>query len=146
MKTKSFIIMGVVLINGLLLTKMNLAQETKVEAAKEKVKNAKLELKNAQTENDKEFTQYKTEVNLKISANEKSIAEFKEKIKAENGENKTKYDKKIISLEAKNDLLRKKIADYKYEGKDNWVKFKRGFNHEMNVVGKSIKNLFSPDN
>jgi hypothetical protein len=69
--------MGVVLINGLLLTKINLAQETKVEAAKEKVKNAKLELKSAQTENDSEYTQYKTAVDLKISANEKSIAELK---------------------------------------------------------------------
>jgi hypothetical protein len=135
--------MGVVLINGLLLTKINLAQETKVEAAKEKVKNAKLELKDAQTENDKEFTQYKTEVDLKISANEKSIAKLKEKINTSDDKFKAKYQKKVDALEVKNSELKTKISEYKYEGNDQWVIFKRGFNKDLKVVGKAIKNVFS---
>jgi len=143
MKTKNLIIMGVVLINGLLLTRMNLAQETKVEAAKEKVKNAKLELKDAQTENDKEFTQYKTEVDLKISANEKSIAKLKEKINTSDDKFKAKYQKKVDALEVKNSELKTKISEYKYEGNDQWVIFKRGFNKDLKVVGKAIKNVFS---
>ena len=143
MKTKSLIIMGIVLINGLLLTRMNLAQETKVEAAKEKVKNAKLELKDAQTENDKEFTQYKTEVDLKISANEKSIAELKEKIKVSDDKFKAKYETKVEALEERNSELKTKLSEYKYEGNDQWVIFKRGFNRDLKAVGKGINNLFS---
>jgi hypothetical protein len=131
--------------NCLLLTRVNFAQETKVETAKEKVKDAKLELSDAQAENDKDYSQFKAEVDLKISANEKRIAEFKEKINTSDEKVKVKYDKKVAELEARNTELKKKISEYKYEGKDQWVIFKRGFNHDLKVVGKAIKNLFSKE-
>ncbi|MHB8906071.1 MAG: sll1863 family stress response protein [Melioribacteraceae bacterium] len=143
MKTKYFILMTIVLITGLLLTGISFAQATKVEAAKEKVKAAKLELKDAQGESDKEYRQFKADADLKIAANEKSIAEFKVKIKTADEKFKIKYDKKVAALEQRNIELKKKISEYKYEGRDQWVIFKRGFNHDLKVVGKAIKNLFS---
>ena len=143
MKTKYFILTAIVLINGLLLTGINFAQETKVETAKEKVKQAKLELNDAQTQSDKEWHQFKANAELKIDNNEKSIAEFKVKIKTADEIFKIKYDKKVDSLEQRNSELKKKISEYKYEGKDQWVIFKRGFNHDLKVVGKAIKDLFS---
>ena len=143
MKTKYFILTAIVLINGLLLTGINFAQETKVETAKEKVKQAKLELNDAQTQSDKEWHQFKANAELKIDNNEKSIAEFKVKIKTADEKFKIKYDKKVDSLEQRNSELKKKISEYKYEGKDQWVIFKRGFNHDLKVVGKAIKDLFS---
>ena len=135
--------MTIVLITGLLLTGISFAQATKVEAAKEKVKAAKLELKDAQGESDKEYRQFKADADLKIAANEKSIAEFKVKIKTADEKFKIKYDKKVAALEQRNIELKKKISEYKYEGRDQWVIFKRGFNHDLKVVGKAIKNLFS---
>lgn len=143
MKTKYFILMTIVLITGLLLTGISFAQATKVEAAKEKAKAAKLELKDAQGESDKEYRQFKADADLKIAANEKSIAEFKVKIKTADEKFKIKYDKKVAALEQRNIELKKKISEYKYEGRDQWVIFKRGFNHDLKVVGKAIKNLFS---
>ncbi len=143
MKTKYFIIMTIVLISCLILTGISFAQETKVEAAKEKVKVAKQELKDAQTQNDKEWHQFKAAAELKISDNEKSIAEFKVKIKTADEKFKIKYEKKIDTLEQRNIELKKKISDYKYEGRDQWVIFKRGFNRDLKSVGKAIKDLFA---
>ena len=143
MKTKYLILTGIVLMNVVLLTRINFAQETKVESATEKVKNAKLELKDAQAESDKEFREFKAKADLKISDNEKSIAEFKVKIKTADEKFKIKYEKKVDTLELRNSELKKKVSEYKYEGKDQWVIFKRGFNHDLKVVGKAIKDLFS---
>ncbi len=146
MKTKYSILTAIVLINGLLFTGINFAQATKVETAKEKVKNAKLELKDAQAESDKEYRQFKAYAELKISDNEKSIAEFKVKIKTADEKFKIKYEKKIDTLEQRNIELKKKISEYKYEGGDQWVIFKRGFNRDLKSVGKAIKNLFAKKN
>jgi uncharacterized protein (DUF3084 family) len=143
MKTKQFIITAIVLANGLLLTGMNFAQETKVEAAQQKVDAAKTELKDAKAENDKDYRQFKTEVDLKISNNEKSIADLKVKISNSEEKDKAKYEKKVDALEIRNTELKKKIAEYKYEGGDQWVVFKRGFNRDLKSVGKAIKNVFS---
>jgi len=146
MKIKYFILSAIVLIGGSLLTGLTIAQETKVDAAKEKVKQANQELNNAQAENDKEWRQFKNDADLKISANEKSIAEFKEKIKTADEKFRVKYNKKVATLEQRNIELKKKLSEFKYEGKDQWVIFKRGFNHDLSVVGKAIKNLFSSNN
>ena len=143
MKTRQIIITAAVLANAFLLTGINFAQETKVEAAKEKVKAAKTELKDAQAVNDKDYREFKTEVDLKISNNEKSIADLKVKINASEEKDKAKYEKKVDALELRNTELKKKIADYKYEGGDQWVVFKRGFNKDLKSVGKAIKNVFS---
>jgi len=143
MKTKQFIITAIILMNGLLLSGINFAQETKVEAAKEKVKEAKTELKDAQVENDKDYHQFKTEVDLKISKNEKRIADLKVKISNSDEKDKADYEKKVDALELRNTELKKKIAEYKYEGGDQWIVFKRGFNKDLKSVGKAIKNVFS---
>ena len=143
MKTRYLILTSLVLMNCLLLTRVNFAQETKVEAAKEKVKDAKLELKVAQAQNDKEWRQFKVVADSQISANEKSITELKEKIKTSDEKFKVKYDKKVAALEEKNIELKKKISEYKYEGKDKWEEFKKGFNRDVDIVGNALKDIFA---
>ncbi|MCX6170761.1 MAG: hypothetical protein NTX65_15585 [Ignavibacteriales bacterium] len=143
MKIKSIIVTAIALISSLALSNVNFAQATKVETAKEKVKAAKIELNDAQAESDKEYREFKAGVDLKIAANEKSIEEFKVKIKTADEKFKIKYEKKIVVLEERNIELKKKISEYKYEGKDQWVIFKRGFNRDLKAVGKGIKDLFS---
>ena len=143
MKNNYFILTFIALIAGSILTGCNSNQENKVENAKENVKQASQDLKDAQVQYDKEWQQFKSDADLKISANEKSIAEFKVKIKTENRKYKAKYEQEVVVLEQKNIELKKKIGEYKYESKDKWEEFKRGFNHDMDVVGKSIKDFFS---
>jgi len=46
-------------------------------------------------------------------------------------------------LEQKNVELKKKLREYKYESEDKWEEFKAGFNHDLDVVGNSIKNFFT---
>ena len=99
-------------------------------------------MKDVQSENDKEWRQFKKDAELKIKANEDRIDEFKVKIKTTGKEFKAKYDKEITVLEQKNVELKKNISEYKYEGKDKWEEFKKGFNHDMDVVGKALNDLF----
>ena len=80
---------------------------------------------------------------IKINANEKRIDEFKVKIKSTSKEYKAKYDKEVVALEHKNTDMKRTINEYKFESKDKWEEFKRGFNNDMDVVGKSIKDLFA---
>jgi hypothetical protein len=49
----------------------------------------------------------------------------------------------VIVLEQKDIDLKNKINEYKFESKDKWEEFKRVFNNDMEVVGKSIKDLFA---
>jgi hypothetical protein len=132
-----------VLIAGSILTGCNTNRENKVENAKENVQKASQDLKDAQAEYDKEWQQFKSDVDLKISENEKSIAEIKVKIKTQNRKYKAKYEEEVVVLEQKNSELKNKIGEYKYESKDKWEEFKQGFNHDLDVVGKSITNFFS---
>lgn len=140
---KYFSLATILLASGLLFTGNNFGQATKVETAKEKVKAAELELKDAQAEGDKDYRLFKADADLKISNNEKRIDEFKEKIKTADDKYKIKYEKKVTKLELRNTELKKKISEYKYEGKDQWIIFKRGFNRDLKVVGNAITGLFT---
>jgi len=77
----------------------------------------------------------------KIRAYEKSISEFKARIANETKGNKAKYEKKLVKLEQKTSNLRKKLEKYKEEGIDKWDSFKLKFNHDMDELGKALKNF-----
>jgi predicted nucleic acid-binding Zn-ribbon protein len=143
MKNKYFILTFIVLIAGSVLTGCNSNREKRVEDAKENVKQANQDLKDAQTDSISDWQQFKNDAEIKISANEQRIAEFKVKIKTTSKEFKAKYDREITVLEQKNVELKKKINEYKYEGKDKWEEFKQGFNHDMDVVEKALKDIFA---
>ncbi|MBI2417173.1 MAG: hypothetical protein HYV28_04600 [Ignavibacteriales bacterium] len=121
----------------------NVDREKKVEDAKETVDNANKALKDAQAEYDKDYQVFKNNAETKISANEKSIEEFKVEIKSAGKKFKAGYEKEIAALEQKNLELKKKIIEYKYAGKDQWEDFKVNFNKEMESVGSAIKDFFA---
>ena len=75
----------------------------------------------------------------KIDANEKSIAEFKARIAKEKRENRAKYEKKLAGLEQKNSDMKKKLDEYKEDGKEKWTSFKNEFSHDMDELGKALK-------
>ena len=100
-------------------------------------------MKEAQAQYEKDWQQFKSDAELKISANLKSIDEFKAEIKKASKKFKAEYEKEVAVLEQKNIELKKTISEYKYKGKDKWEEFKRGFNNDMDVVGKALKDLFT---
>jgi len=81
---------------------------------------------------------YKTESLDKIAANEKSIAEFNARTEHEKKEAKADYKAKIAELEQRNTDMKKKMDDYKEDGKENWEKFKVDFNLEMDELNQSF--------
>lgn len=54
---------------------------------------------------------------------------------------KASYEKQLALLEQKNSDLKKKPADYKGEGKDQWESFEDRFTHTMDSVGKALDEL-----
>jgi predicted RNase H-like nuclease (RuvC/YqgF family) len=88
-----------------------------------------------------EYQQFKKESEEKIDDFEKSIAEFKTKIANAKAETKAEYEKKLTSLEQKDNALKKKLEEYKEDGQDNWSKFKSEFSHDMDELGIAIKDL-----
>lgn len=122
---------------------MQCQSRKKIEDAKENVKEADQNLINAQDQYEKDWQQFKNEVESKIAANEKSIDEFKAEMKTASSKFRTKYEKEVVVLERKNIELKNKIREYKYEGKDKWEEFKKGFNRDVDIVGKALKNIFA---
>jgi len=143
MKTYYYILTVIMLIAGSVLTGCDTNREKKVQDAKENVQQANQDLKDAQAEYDKEWQQFKSDAEFRIRTNENRIDEFKVEIKTASRKFKAKYEKEVLVLEQKNIELKKKILEYKYEGKDKWEEFKRGFNHDLDVVGKTLQDLFT---
>lgn len=84
---------------------------------------------------------FKKQAADRISANDSSIASFKERIKHGKKQAKAEYDKKIDDLEQKNTDMKKRIDDYKAEGKEKWETFKKDFSHGMDELGKAFTDL-----
>jgi len=95
MKIKYFILLVIAIIACLAFISCDINREKKVEDAKENVKQANQELKDAQAQYEKEWQQFKSEAELKISANEKSLNEFKVEIKTASKKFKDKYEKEV---------------------------------------------------
>lgn len=137
------IILGLVastFIAGVIFTSCNTPAE-KVENAQENVTEANTDLDTANAQYLADIENYKKETADKITANDQSIAEFKARIQEEKKEAKADYKKKIAELEQKNTDMKKKMDDYKVEGKEKWETFKAEFTHDMDELGKAFKDL-----
>ena len=77
----------------------------------------------------------------KISSYENSIGELKARIAKETKENIAKYEKTLTDLEQKASEIKKKVHEYKEEGKDKWAAYNDKFNHDLDELGKALKNF-----
>jgi hypothetical protein len=113
--------------------------------AKTDVVDAKQDLKQAQMDSVSDYQNFKKESDAKIKDNEKSIADLKVKSAKIEQKNKAAYEKKVNDLEQKNTKLKDELADYKEGSPDKWTSFKNEFNHDINELGRAIKD-FMVDN
>ncbi|MHB8580701.1 MAG: sll1863 family stress response protein [Ignavibacteriaceae bacterium] len=90
-----------------------------------------------------DWKSFKSTSEQKIQDNENSITAFKEKMKKTGTKMKAKYNKEIASLEKSNRAMKKKLEEFKNDGKSAWEDFKTGFNNDMDKLGKAIKDLTS---
>jgi len=109
----------------------------------QKVEEAKQELKDAKADYLAEWQKFKTESEEQIKANEDRIDAFKEKMEKSGAKTKAKYNKAVVELEQKNRDLKKQLEEYKDEGESKWQEFKTNFSHDMDAVGKTMKDLFT---
>lgn len=128
------------IIAGTLITSCNSSTE-KVEDAAVKVDQAAEDLTKAKEAFDVEYTKFKTESEQRMIDNDNQIAELKANKAKMKKEAKEDYDKTIADLEQKNSNMRIKMNEYKEEGNEKWESFKREFNHDMDELGNSLKDL-----
>jgi outer membrane murein-binding lipoprotein Lpp len=136
-----------VFVTGLLLTGCQSSAtkvqdaEKKVQDANENLTDAKQDLNKAQNDSATEYQLFKKEAEEKIQANDKSIAEFNARIANEKLDNKLQYEKKLSDLQQTNSDLKKKLDDYKEQGKDAWKTFRISFNHDMNELKIKLNSI-----
>lgn len=140
MKTSIVALAAAAFITGSILTGCNTPVE-KVENAQNNVIEANKDLDKANEEYLADITNYRKETADKIAANEKSIAGFKARAAHEKKDTKADYKKKIAELEQKDSDMKKRMDDYKVEGKEKWELFKAEFSHDMDELGKAFKDL-----
>lgn len=115
--------------------------EDKVQEAKKDVLDAKYDLDMARQDSITEFEQFKKEVEAKITAHEKLIAEFKARIANDKLENRAIYEKRLADLEQKNTDMKKVLAEYKVVGQTNWQLFKTEFRRDIDKLGEAFNEL-----
>ncbi len=117
----------------------------KVAKAEENVVDAEKDLQMAEEEYLADIEQYRLLSAEKIAANNRSIAEFNARIEQEKKEVRADYRSKIKELEIKNSDMKKKMDEYRVEGKDKWEIFKTEFGKDMDELGESISNFGKKD-
>ena len=113
----------------------------KVEKEENNVINANKDLDEANVEYKAEVERYRKETSDRIAANDQNIADFNLRIEHEKKAAKADYEKKISALEQKNTDMKKKMADYKADSKENWASFKAAFTRDMDDLGDALKKL-----
>ena len=139
MKNIYLIISVILLIAGSVFT----GCENNRENDQEEVRKANQEMIDAQAQFEKEWQQFKTETELKIDANQRKIDDFKVAMKTTTAKFKAKYENQVLTLEQKNIELKKSMNEYRYEGKDNWEKFKIDFNREVDTIVVALNEIFT---
>lgn len=113
-----------------------------VEDAEANVTKAENDLAVANQEYLAEVEAYREESAMRIAANQKSIDEFNMRIANEKKDVRSDYKQKIAMINEKNTDLKRRLDQYKAEGKEQWVTFKSEMNREMDDLGQSINDLF----
>lgn len=113
----------------------------KVGNAQSAVIESNKDLKQANRELISDIDQYRREATEKIAANDSTITAFKSNIANETGDAKAASEKQLAILEQKNRDMKKKLADYKGEGKEQWETFKTKFSHDLDSLSNVFKDL-----
>jgi len=147
-KTTITLIATTMLVAGAIFTSCKSPAQKK-DAAQAKVEDAQKDLDAAQTDANaesqkvataEEWKAFKSESELKIRDNEIRIGELKAKKNKPGKLFDSLYEKKIDALEQQNRNMQARIDAYDKSHSD-WESFKTEFNHDMDELGKALKDL-----
>lgn len=143
---KTFLITAIAAcMTGTMMTACESKQD-KVQDAQENVNDAKQDLKEAKQDaaNDlnAQYPAYKNEMQARIDANDQQIASLQEKLAKSGGTRPLDpaRQRRVEELKQRNADLRARLYGYEKE-KSDWETFKREFNHDMDELGTSIKDI-----
>jgi len=148
MKRTIIILSATILMAGTIFTGCQSTAQ-KQDAAQAKVKDARQDLNEAKKEANaigqemataEEWATFRSESEVKIRDNEVRIAELNVKMKKPGEVFDELYAKKIANLELQNKEMRVRLIAYE-KSQSNWETFKREFNHDMDELGKALKDL-----
>ena len=140
MKKTFLSLLTVTFISGIILISCNNSSQ-KVDKAQKDVIEANKNLEDANKEYLADIEIYRTETANRIAANDQSIVELKAKIANDKKIAKADFKKKVAELEQKNIEMKKKMDEYKADGKENWEQFKTEFSRDMDELGNAFKDL-----
>lgn len=140
MKTSNLIMASALVVSFMALSNCN-THEEKVEKAEENVAEANKDLEKANQEYMFDVENYRLETADKLAANERNIIEFNARIDSKKKDVTEDYKAKVAELDKKNTDMKKRMDDYKADSKEKWESFKAEFNHDMEELGQSFKNL-----
>lgn len=140
MKSKSLSLAAIILMTGVVLVGSQKTSARNIQSAGESMGEAKPD---SQATYSHEWQEFKSTSEQKIQDNEKRIAAFREKMEKSGTRMGAKYNKESAKLEKANRGMKRKLEGYKYDGKTAWEKFKRGFNNDMDKIGKAVADLTS---
>ncbi len=131
------------LLTMLLITSMSVfgQENKKAENARKDVKEAQQDLREAKNDSAADYQKFRKEAEMSIEANEKKIAELREKKLSDNKEMNEDYTRKVKALEQKNTALKHKLETSSTTKSTKWASFKREFNHDMDELGHAIKDI-----
>ncbi|MBK7762879.1 MAG: peptidase M23 [Bacteroidetes bacterium] len=112
-----------------------------VKDAKKDLDEANFDLQKAGIDSTEDNMIFKRDAEKSIEDNKRAIAELKVKKWNATEEEIERYNRKVAMLEKRNDKLQRQIHNMDAANVKNWQSFKREFKHEMNELGKSIKDL-----
>jgi acyl-CoA synthetase (AMP-forming)/AMP-acid ligase II len=134
--------------SGLIFTSCETAAE-KSNKADETVVDAKADLKDAQNVADaaaikaadaEAWKTFKLEAEVKMNKNDMAIEAHKSEMAKSGKKLDAAHAKLIADLEQRNKDLKARINAYD-KGQTDWEAFKREFNHDMDGIGQSLKDL-----
>lgn len=112
-----------------------------VDDASKEVQKAQEDLDQANKQYEKEVAAYRLSMETDLRNNKLRIAKLKEE-KLDATEDAIKLrNEQIETLQKRNDELESRINGYESDDEKNWKAFKKEFNHDMNELGKSFKDL-----
>jgi len=115
------------------------------EVSKQKI-DAKQELKETKKDTVSEFKKFKKESELKIKSIDNSIGDLKVYFYKNKVKDKEAFQNNLNLIEQKYDNVKKKLTDFNIKGQTQLTSFKLEFNHDLDELGKAVKDFRTKNN
>jgi Holliday junction resolvase RusA-like endonuclease len=116
-----------------------------VQKAEQDVAKANEALEQAKLDSINDYQQFRRESEEKMTRNAEVMAAYQKNVK-EGKQKITAADKKMMAeLEQENEMMQMKLNSFTSESKEEWAAFKTEYNHDMDNLGKAIKDFTVPN-